>query len=154
MFGKVKKWFGIEGTRIRLHVLPVYPRTVTTINGEIEVYSKRRERVLGLRLKFIEIYTRGRGEEKRIDEYLLGTWEFDEPFEVDEMNSKTILFKLDYDPVESAMDKRAAKGPIRRGLVSVMKSMKGVQSDFKIEAEAIVEGSSWNPTAKAKILFE
>jgi hypothetical protein len=154
MFGRVKKWFGIEGTKIRLHVLTSYPRDVKTINGEIEVYSKRPEKVLSIQLKFIEVYTRGRAEEKRIDEFVLGTWEYKEPIEVSDGNSKTLLFKLEYDPVESAMDKRAGKGSLFRGVVSLMKSMKGVQSDYRIEAEAIVEDNTWNPLAKAKILFD
>jgi len=153
MFGRVKKWFGIEGTKIRLHVLPSYPEDVTTINGEIEVFSKRPERVLSIHLKFIEVYSRGRGEEKRIDEYVLGTWDFREPFDVKEGDSKMIFFKLEYEAVQSAMDKRASKGPLRRGLVGLMKSMKGVQSDYRIEAEAVVEDNTWNPVAKAKIVF-
>lgn len=154
MFGRVKKWFGIEGTRIRLHVLPSYPSNVTTINGEIEVYSKRPEKVLAIRLQFVEIYTRGRGEAKRIDEYLLGTWECNDPIEVSEGNPQMVFFKMEFEPVESAMDKRAAKGPLRRNLVKLMKSMKGVQSEYRIEAEAIVEGNTWNPIAKAKIVFD
>ena len=153
MFGRVKKWFGIEGTKLRLHVLPSYPSDVKTINGEVEVHSKRPEKVLSIRLKFIEIYTRGRGDEKRIDEYLLGTWEHNEPFEVREGNSKMVFFKLEFEPVQSSMDKRAAKGPLRKGLVGLMKSMKGVSSDYRIEAEAVVEDNTWNPVAKAKIVF-
>ncbi len=154
MFGRVKKWFGIEGTKIRLHVLPSYPKDVKTINGEIELHSKRPEKVLAIQLKFIEVYTRGRAEEKRIDEFLLGTWEYKEPIEVSDGNSKTLFFKLEFDPVESAMDKRAGKGSLLRGVVNIMKSMKGVQSDYRIEAEAIVEDNTWNPLAKAKILFD
>ena len=154
MFGKVKKWFGIEGTKIRLHVLPTYPTDVETINGEVEIYSKRTERVLGIKLKFIEIYTRGRGIEKRIDEYVLGAWEYNEPFEVSEGNAKMIFFKLEFKPVKSAMDERASKGFFRKGIVGLMKSMKGVSSDYFIEAEAIVEDNSWNPVAKAKIIFD
>ncbi|WP_052598439.1 hypothetical protein [Aureispira sp. CCB-QB1] len=154
MFGRVKKWFGIEGTKIRLHVLPSYPRNVKTINGEIEIYSKRPERVLAIKLKFIEVYTRGRGEDKRIDEFLLGTWEYNKPIEVSDGNPHMLFFKLEFNPVESAMDKRAGKGPLLRGVVNMMKSMKGVQSDYRIEAEAIVEDNTWNPLAKARILFD
>jgi len=154
MFGRVKKWFGIEGTKIRLHVLPSYPRNVETINGEIEIHSKRPEKVLAIQLKLIEVYTRGRAEEKRIDEFVLGTWEYNELIEVSDGNSTTLLFKLEFDPVESAMDKRAAKGILFRGVVHLMKSMKGVESDYRIEAEALVEDNTWNPLATAKILFD
>lgn len=154
MFGRVKKWFGIEGTKIRLHVLPSYPRNVKTINGELEIYSKRPEKVLAIQLKFIEVYTRGRAEEKRIDEFVLGTWESHELIEVSDGNSHTLLFKLEFDSVQSAMDKRAGKGPLLRGVVNLMKSMKGVKSDYRIEAEAIVEDNTWNPLSVAKIQFD
>lgn len=154
MFGRVKKWFGIEGTKLRFHVLPTYPSNVETINGEIEAHSKRPETVLSIKIKFIEVYSRGRGDEKRIDEYLLGTWEYNEPFEISEGNSKMILFKLEFKPIESEMDKRANKGALRKGLVNLMKSMKGVSSDYRLEAEAVVEGNTWNPVAKTKIVFD
>ncbi len=154
MFGRVKKWFGIEGTKIRLHVLSSYPREVETINGEIEVHSKRTERVLSLKLKFMEVYTRGRGDEKRIDEYLLGTWEMNEAFEVSEGNTEMVLFKMKFEPLNSPMDKRASRGFLQKSFVGLMKSMKGVSSDYFIEAEAIVEDNSWNPVAKVKIVFD
>ena len=154
MFGRVKKWFGIEGTKIRLHVLPSYPQEVETINGEIEVHSKRTETVLAIKLKFVEVYTRGRGDEKRIDEYLLGTWEINEAFEVSEGNSEIILFKMKFESVNSPMDKRASKGFLQKSFIGIMKSVKGVSSDYFIEAEAIVEDNSWNPVAKAKIVFD
>jgi hypothetical protein len=154
MFGRVKKWFGIEGTKIRLHVLPTYPRNVETINGELEIYSKRPEKVLAIQLKFIEVYTRGRAEEKRIDEFVLGTWEYHELIEVSDGNPHTLLFKLEFDSVQSAMDKRAGKGPLLRGVVNLMKSMKGVKSDYRIEAEAIVEDNTWNPLSVARIQFD
>ena len=64
-----------------------------------------------------------------------------------------IFFKLEFKPVQSAMDERASKGFLRKGLVGLMKSMKGVSSDYLLKAEAIVEDSSWNPAAKAKIVF-
>ncbi len=153
MFGSVKKWLGIEGTRIRLHTLPVYPSTVETINGEIEVYAKRTETVDSIRLRFFEVYTRGKGDERRIDEYELGTWLYEQPLQLVDGERHMIPFKLAFDPLKSAMDKRA-ENPLLKGFVSLMKNLKGVQSDYRIEAEAIVEGSTWHPVAKSKIVFD
>lgn len=154
MFGKVKKWFGIEGTKLRFHVLPQYPNDVKTINGELEVHSKRQERVQHITIKFIEVYSRGRGDEKRINEYELGTWQHKEAFEVREGNPKMLFFKLAFKPVQSPMDQRAAKGFLQRNFIGLMKSMKGVSSEFYLIAEATVEGNSWKPTTKTKIKFE
>lgn len=154
MFGKVKKWFGIEGTKLRLHVLPQYPRDVQTINGELEVHSKRKEIITDVNLQFVEVYTRGRGEDKRIDEYVLGNWQHLQPFEVSEGNSKTLFFKLQFLPVQSRMDQRATKGFMQRNLIGLMKTMKGVSSDFYLKADATVDGNTWHPSTKSKIFFE
>ena len=154
MFNKVKKWLGIEGTRVRLYVLPSYPSDVETINGEIEVYSKRIESIKSIHVEFFEVYSRGRGEEKRINEYKLGEWHYHEPFEVSENFNKKMLFQLPFERINSPMDDRAAQNSLKKGLVSIMKSLKGVHSDFYLKGTAIIEGSSFYPSTKAKILFQ
>lgn len=154
MFGTVKKWLGMEGTRIRLHTLPVYPNTVKTINGEIEVYAKQTETIQSIRLRFLEVYTRGKGEDKRIDEYELGIWVYDAPLTLINGERQLLPFKLAFEPLQSAMDRRAEKAPLLKGVVNLMKNLKGVQSDYRIEAEAIVQGNTWHPMARAKIVFE
>ncbi len=154
MFGKVKKWFGIEGTKLRLHVLPKYPQDVQTINGELEVHSKRKEIINEVNLQFVEVYTRGRGEDKRIDEYVLGNWQHKQSFEVSEGQPKILFFKLQFKAVQSQMDQRAAKGFLQRNLIGLMKTMKGVSSDFYLKADATVDGNTWHPSVKSKIFFE
>lgn len=154
MFGTVKKWFGIEGTRIRLHTLPIYPNTVETINGEIEIYAKDTETVQSIHLKFIEIYTRGKGDAKRIDEYELGTWTYEQPLTLVNGERQLIPFKLVFDPLQSAMDRRAQNVPLLKGVFSLMKNLKGVQSDYRLEAKAFIEGNTWHPVAKTKITFD
>jgi len=154
MFGRIKKWMGIKGTKLRLHLLPAYPTNVETINGELEIFAKSPQRVTGLEIKFYETYARGKGEKKRIDEYLLGTWVYDEPFDIDEQTSKMILFKLEYEAVKSNMDKIADKGPLRRGLVNLAKSFRSVSSEYRLEAEATVEGLNWKPFTSEKVKFQ
>lgn len=154
MFGTVKKWLGMEGTRIRLHTLPVYPTTVETINGEVEVYAKQTETIESIRLRFIEVYTRGKGDAKRIDEYELGTWVYEQPLVLLNGAQQLIPFKLAFEPAQSAMDRRAQKAPLLKGVVALMKNLKGVQSDYRLEAEATVKGGNWQPITKTKIVFD
>lgn len=154
MFGRLKKWMGIEGAKLRLHILPSYPLDVNTINGEIEIYSQSPQKVLSVQIKFYELYSRGKGEEKRIDEFLLGTWLLNEPFLIDEKKPKIQFFKLEFEKMNSNMDKIANKGIVRKGLVRFAKSMKGISSDYRIEAEAEVAGLNWKPFAKSKVVFQ
>lgn len=153
MFGKVKKWFGIESLKMKLDVLEAYPRKVETVNGQLEFTSKHPETVVYIKIKLLERYERGRGESKKIDEYLLGEWIYDEQFEVDENAPKTLLFKLPFQFLKSPIEKVGSSNIFGKGIMNLAKAMKGAKSEYRLEAEAVVEGSKTNPYDKAKIAF-
>ena len=154
MFGTIKKWMGIEGVRLRLHVLSAYPRTVETINGEVELYAKSNTIVQGIRLQLIETYTRGKVEEKRVDEYTLGTWELASPLQLREGENQRLLFKLPFEWLESPMDRRSKSYPLLKGMVALMKNRKGVLSEYRLEAQIQVDGQTWSTPSRTRISFE
>lgn len=154
MFDKIKKWMGIEGAKIRLQVLPYYPREVETINGELEIYAKRPQQIIQIEINMYEIYTHGTKDDPRIDQYLLGTWKSNQQILVNEDSPKNVFFQLPYNRIESNMDKLANKGTLFKGIVSVAKSLKGVKSEYKLEAKITVDGLNWQPFTKTTIRFE
>lgn len=154
MFGTIKKWMGIEGVRLRLHVLSAYPQTVETINGEVELYAKSNIIVSGIQLRLIETYTRGKAEEKRVNEYLMGTWNLEQPLSMRDGENQRLLFKLPFEWLESPMDRRAKSNPLLRGVVALMKNRKGVLSEYRIEAQVQVEGQAWSEPSRTRINFE
>ena len=91
MFGTVKKWLGLDSVKIKLKPLEAYPRKVETINAELEINSGGSALVTYIKIKFIERYTRGRGDNMKIDEYLLGEWTSDEQIEIDGKTPKIIF---------------------------------------------------------------
>lgn len=145
---------GIEGVRLRLHVLSSYPRTVDTINGELELYAKSNTLVRNVRLTFIETYTRGKAEEKRVDEYTLGTWELGEPLALREGDNHRLIFKMPFEWLDSPMDRRAKTNPLFKGMVALMKNRKGVQSEYRIEAQIQVDGQPWSEPSRTRIEFD
>lgn len=153
MFGKIKDWFGIEGAKMRLNVLEVYPKEVETLNGEVVFTAIRRQKITFVRIKLIERYTRGRGDSKKVDEYELGKWVFDEPFEVSKDNPKTILFKMPFERLLSKMDKRQETS-ILGVFAGFAKTLRGVYSEYRVEAEAIVENVNFTISDKKAIQFQ
>ena len=145
---------GIQGVRLRLHVLDSYPRTVETLNGEMELFAKSNTIVQGIRLRLIETYTRGKAEEKRVDEYTLGTWTLPAPLALREGEQHRLLFKLPFEWLESPMDRRAKNNPLVKGLVALMKNRKGVQSEYRIEAQVQVDGQPWSEPSRTRIVFD
>ncbi len=153
MFGRFKKWIGIEGAKLQLHVLPSYPKKVKTINGELEISAQSVQKIKHIRLILVEIYTQGKGEEQQKKEFLLGKWELEQSFVVDAQNPKMLFFKLPFEFKKSRMDRLSEKGKLRGRLVQLAKSMKGISSTYRLEAQVEIEGLDWKPFAKATIIF-
>ncbi len=145
MFGKVKKWLGIEGVKLELVLPEMAFEQVGAVSGKLRFFSKNTQTVTQVRLKMIEKYGRGRGKERLVDEFQLGeitlnqhiTVPQDEPLEVD--------FTLPFEKVKSSMDQFGDKNFLTGGLVKLAKTVSKVQSEYRIEAEAKVEGTALNP---------
>ena len=87
MFGKVKKWLGIEGAKIEL----VLPREIFesagNIVGKVRFRSMNEQKVLSINLKLIEKYSRGRQKSRLVDEYTIGEIDLTNPFLIPDRKS-------------------------------------------------------------------
>ncbi|MCR9287917.1 MAG: sporulation protein [Bacteroidetes bacterium] len=151
MFGKVKKWLGIEGVKLEL-ILPDFAfKEVGALSGKILFYSKNAQTVKSIRIVMIEKYKRGRGKEKLIDEYELGEITLSDVFEVPENEPLQIEFTLPFSLLNSEMDELGSKNILTGGLVKVAKMIQNVNSQFYVLAEAKVEGTALDPFDKQLI---
>jgi len=145
MFGKVKKWLGIEGVKVEI-ILPEDTRARDGIvQGKLQFHSMNTQTVTGIRVAIFEKYTRGRGTEKLIDEYKLGEIERNEIFEVPAGEMIEVDFTLPFKFVKSEMDEFGAKNFFFRGVASVAKLTNAVKSYYRVEATAKVKGTALDP---------
>lgn len=154
MFSKVKKWLGFDSVKIKIKPLEVYPYKIETLNAELEFTASAPALVTYVKVKLIERYTRGRGDNQKIDEYLLGEWTSDEEIEIDGKNPRVIFFKLPFTFQHSNIEKLEHSNLIGKGIATVFKTIKAAKSDYRLEAQCLVEDSSKNPEDKIKVLFE
>jgi len=145
MFGKVKKWLGIEGVKIELVLPEMAFEEVGAVSGQIRFFSKNAQTVTRIRVVMVEKYTRGRGSDKLVDEYLIGEISLDEKFDVPAEDFIAIDFMLPFVLVTSAVDEFEEKNILTRGLAKVAKTLRNVHSEYRIEAEATVGGTALNP---------
>ena len=151
MFGRVKKWLGIEGVKVELLVSDAIPASEEVIEGKIRFQSMHTQKVTSIRLTLTEKYTRGRFKNKLTDQYKIAEIEqvediivpADEPIEVD--------FALPFSLVKSDMDEIADKNIVFRKLVKKKKKIKNVKSEYTLEAEAVIEGTALNPFDKKEV---
>jgi len=153
MIGKVKKWLGIEGTKLELILPEEWPAKEKTLPGRIRLYSKNAQVVTSIKLVLIERYNRGRRKEKRTDEYLLGETTIHRRIEVPAEGSTEIKFEIPFALIQSDMDKLQDRNPVASRFVKAAKWLEGVQSEFRVEAEATVEGVALNPFERKAIVL-
>lgn len=145
MFGKVKKWLGIEGVKVEI-VLPEETRARDgVVEGKLRFQSMNTQTVTSIRVAIFEKYSRGRGSEKLIDEYKLGEIERNETFEVPEGEIVEVDFTLPFKFVKSDIDEFADRNFLFRGIASVAKLTNAVKSTYRIDATAKVKGTALNP---------
>lgn len=151
MFGKVKKWLGIEGVKVELLLPEMAFEQVGAISGQVLIHSKNEQVVTALRLKITEKYSRGRGKEKLVDEYELGSIVLKKSIQVPADEPLAVDFTLPFQLKKSNVDEFGEKNFMTSGLVSLAKKLQAVHSEFSVEVEADVEGTALNPFSKKTI---
>ncbi len=154
MFGKVKKWLGIEGVKLEL-VLPEFVlEKAGVLEGMLQFQSMNHQTISGFKVVLIERYTRGRGDEKRIDEYELGSITIKQEIEVPADEMIEIDFTLPFSMVNSEIDQFGARNFLFGGVAKLAKMTRAVKSEYRVEAEATVKGVALNPFDKKSIIVK
>ena len=154
MFGQIKRILGIEGVKIDVDVHQPVHLSSGKITGIIRLITLRDSEVTGIKLKMIEKYHRGRNKEKLIDEYLIGELDLNESFQLKKEEIIEIPFELPFTNYQSEMDKFQKSNFVASSFVKMAKFIKGVKSEYRIEAEASVKGTKLSPLAKKQILIQ
>ncbi len=145
MIGRVKRWLGIEGVKVELIIPDKVEGDESTVEGIIRLHSMHEQTVESIQVRIIEKYKRGRKGNKLVDEYTLGTIELIRDITVTPEEPVDIEFSLPFERVKSEMDMAQSKNFVLRGAVKTAKMLKGVQSIYRVEAEADVRGTALNP---------
>lgn len=147
MFGKVKTWLGIEGVKMTLEVPQYFSLSKGIIEGQVSFVSMTEQEVTHVELSLLEKYTRGRRKHKRVNEYELGSATFDDVLKITPGEKVILPFQLSFEYLKSDIDRMGEKNLITKGLTLAAKTLKGVSSEYKLEAKAKVKGTALHPVA-------
>ncbi|MDH3650005.1 MAG: hypothetical protein OEQ53_09990 [Saprospiraceae bacterium] len=154
MLGRVKKWLGIEGVKVEVIIPEQVEHNSGVVQGILRFASMNPQTVSSVNLKMIETYKRGRRKSKLTDEYLLAERDLHVMIEVPQNEFVELDFELPFEMVKSKMDQLQEKNFILGGLVSAAKMLKGVTSQYRIEAVADVVGTALNPFDQKTFTFK
>ena len=148
MIGKVKKWLGIEGVKLVVDIPEGQALANESLHGTLHLQSMNPQTVTGIRVVLIERYSRGRGEERLVDEYELGRTELNETFEVEPDTVIEKSFRLTFEPLRSDVDNWGDRNVFNRQFAKAARWMRNAESQYRVEAEAKVKGVALNPFDK------
>ena len=149
MLGKVKQWLGIEGVKLELILPPGFNPRQGSVSGTVRLTSKHPQRVAAVKIVLVEKYARGKQDQQLVDEYELGRLLLTDLIDVPgEGVAVDVPFYLKFSEVTSAVDEFGAKNPVYGGLAWAAKKLRRVRSEYRLEAEAQVQGVGLNPFDK------
>lgn len=148
MIGKVKKWLGIEGVKLVVNIPEGQALANESLHGTLHLQSMNTQTVTGIRVVLIERYSRGRGEERLVDEYELGRTELNETFDVEPDTIVEKSFRLSFEPLRSEVDNWGDRNVFNRQFAKAARWMRSAESQYRVEAEAKVKGVALNPFDK------
>lgn len=151
MIDKVKKWLGIEGVKLELILDEDAASQPGMVSGLIRFTSMHSQVVSKIKVVFIERYSRGRGKEKLVDEYELGSIVLEEDIEVPASEEVEVEFSVSYKLVRSDMDEIEKSNFLLAPFVKVAKTISAIKSEYRVEAEAKVKGTALNPFDRKEV---
>ena len=151
MIRKVKNWLGIESVKIELILPPEVPYGKNILKGVMLLTSPSNQTIRGAHVRFIEKFERGKQDEKRINDFLLGEWKFERELEVPADEKVFIPFKIPLRWKYSDIDLWSQKNIFNAGIAKLAKRFHGVQSVYRIEGSIQVDGAKLQPFYKAEM---
>lgn len=154
MFGKVKKWLGIEGVKVELVLPETVAKNSKAVKGQLRFFSKNPQTVVEIKLVMIEKYSRGRRDNKKIDEYQIGEITFEQKIKVPAEEPIEIDFELPFTVSKSEMDEMQDSNLIFGSIARTAKWLRAVNSEYRIEVYAKVSGVALDPFDRRKVIFK
>lgn len=151
MLGKVKQILGIEGVNVSLQLPVDLSKKTEELTGEIVLSSKSDQTINSILVQFIERFSRGSKKEKRIDEYIIGKLFLEGPMVIKADQTIVKKFTLNYEISKSEMDHIEDQNFLFRGFVKLAKMINKVKSEYRVEVEVDVKGTTLNPISKEYI---
>ena len=140
MINTLKRFFGIES--VKMEVLQIDNQAPNLIMGLIQLSSLQEAQILSVQLELVEIYTKGTGKGKTVQEFVLGNSTRDEIFTLNAEEKKQIHFQMDYEQVKSKIDLAQEKNKFLFPLIRLAKVLKSVNSVFVLRVKTKVKGSA------------
>lgn len=150
-FSKMKQLLGIGGVKITINIPEDVKKDSNTVSGVAIFTTKSDQKVNGIKIKCLEQYSVGRGENRSTTEYELGNLFINESFTIKEGDEKKVSFTLPFELIESENENLKQTGGISGALGSADSFLNNENSVYEVQVSATVEGTTFGPLESKEI---
>ena len=145
MLSRVKDFLGIEGVQLALALTEPIDARAGRLVGAITFTSLRDQTVERVEVELRERYSRGRGDDVLIDEFVLGRLASACELRVAAGESVTLPFELRFAARPSRIEERLGGRRLLRPVVALAKRVAKAESRYRLWALADVRGVALRP---------
>lgn len=144
-FGKIKQGLGIGTASLELTVPGQIGKDSSEIRGKLTLIAKSDQKVKSVKVRLVELYTTGQGENKTTREFVLGDMTLGQPFDLKNEEQKEIEFDLPFSLKLSSTQSLAEKGGVLGALGKAASFASSEKSIYQVRAVADLEGVAIDP---------
>lgn len=150
-FQTIKNKLGIGGVSVKLQIPAQAAKSAGKVDGKIILTSKSDQEIVSLKVRFLEEFTTGRGDDKKTKEFELGIVKIPQSFTIKKGETKEIPFSLPFAVIKSDMDELKEKGGALGAIGKLGAFAGGEKSEYFVEADADVKSAALDPSDKKAI---
>lgn len=150
-FQTLKNKLGIGGVSVKLEIPGQVPKNSGKVDGKIILTSKSEQEVVSLKVRFLEEFTTGRGDDKKTKEFELGIVRIPQSFTIKAGETKEIPFSLPFNVIKSDMDELKEKGGAMGAIGKLGAFASNEKSQYFVDADVDVKSAALDPSDRKEI---
>jgi sporulation-control protein spo0M len=153
-FGKIKQGLGIGTASLEVLVPAHFSKSASDITGKVVLTAKSDQKVKSIKVKLVELYTSGQGENKTTKEYVLGEMPVGQAFDIKADEQKEIEFTLPFSLKLSSTQAMAEKGGVLGAIGKAASFAASEKSIYQVRAVADLDGVAIDPNDTKSVRLE
>lgn len=150
-FQNIKNKLGIGGAKVSLQIPGQASKAELTVSGKVSITTKSEQELVKLKVKMIEEYSTGRGDDKTTKEYTLGEVNLPLNVTIKPGETKDVEFTLPFTILKSTNDELKEKGGALGALGKVGAFANAEKSSYFVVADLDVKSAALDPSDRKPI---
>lgn len=152
-FSKIKQGLGIGTLKVELDVPGQVAKSAGEVKGKVLLAAKSDQLVKEIKVRMVESYTTGRGDEKKTKEFDLGTTILRDPRAIKKDENQTVEFTLPFVMLRSSNQSLAEEKGVLGALGKAAVFAKNEKSEYSIKVDVSLEGTLIGPGDSKEIVL-